>query len=1323
MKSDRYEIESIAGEGGMGVVYRAIDLSNGQRVAIKMLHKRGERERDLMQREAQIIASIAHPGVVRYIEQGESKDGTLFVVLEWLEGEDLESLLGRQERLSIDETLYLAEQLAETLAAVHLRGIIHRDIKPSNIFLVGASHPDGSTESSSLNKKTKLIDFGIAHQKSLQTVLPNIPKGKAAIVGTLGYMAPEQARGEQKLSASADVFSLGCVLFRCLTGEGPFDGAHEIAILAKILLDETPKLRSLRPDAPSEVEALLTQMLHKTPGARPASGEQLLQLLKETRAAISDPFREHTIVEAREPLRQALTEREQQLFCVLLLQRQERKNNESSAAPRTVAMAAHTMAEVSLLQKTRAEAPETIILQDDSSYSNNTYPRALRALQADVKQEAERFGGRTEALADGSALVFFTGEVATDMAQRAARCAKALQKKFPGRQIALSTGRAEVTARWPVGEVIERAVSLLSLREGDILIDEATAGLISSRFSLQTTENAIALDEEQDAIFSSRTLLGKKTPCVGRESELSLLVNQYEACLLQSYPKSLLLTAEAGTGKSRLREELLLRLSQHETRPKVLVGFGEESHQEEAYGVLLPLLRRTCGVIDNAHESENERRFLARIRRYVPAQRIAHTSAFLGFFLGLEIKNSCAPLLEAARREPLLLGDHLRRAFESWLSAECSASPTLLLIEDWHWCDTATSQLLESLRAPKLLLLLFARPEAISKRWKDSQHLELSPLNKESGVALISYMLGESYAHTNKLWERSGGNAFYLEELIRAASNRSEDEFPETMLAMIQARLSAMGEEERRALRAASIFGMHFWVSAAEELLGAPSLAWGALESSELIEEVQSKFHGEREYRFHHALLREGAYELLTEEDKTLGHRLAGDWLLRMKETDAAMLAEHFTKGDRPQKAIDHYITAASNAISGNDLAGAISLVQRGVALGAKGERLGALLSHEALARNWRAEFALAKDCVEQALRLLPKGEELWCVAAAEAVVAYGRSGAVPLLVELGEELIRLGQSQQSERLLTASTRAVSRLILSGKADVANRLLAMVESLEREVTSASARAWLFVARASNAILRGDLARYSSCMRSSVELFESIGDERNACMQNVDVSFAQIMLGDYQGAYDTCSGVAYLSEKMGLRRVEALNYLYMAQALYGLQLTRQGVQTARLAVEALKEQRDVQTQGAAYTELARLLMLSNAPEDEIEEALQQALALMAPLYPFRPKALAVLSTLRRMQGRVEEAIQIATEAVALIHHGRDFVETLVHYAYVEALDEAGRRAEAREALSLAKEKLMRRANQIADATQREQMLTNVPENQKTLALAISWGIMD
>ncbi|XYI02280.1 serine/threonine-protein kinase [Sorangium sp. So ce1128] len=260
----RFELAEVAGCGGMGTVYRALDRASGTVVALKLLHKVDARAQARFDREARALSRMEHPHIVRYATHGVAPTGEPYLAMEWLSGESLAARLSRQE-LRLEESVALARAVADALGAAHARGIVHRDIKPSNLFLV-----DGVLD------RVKVIDFGIAQLPDATSRLTQT----AAVVGTLGYMAPEQARGDQEtLDARADIFSLGCVLFECLTGQRAFRAQHVAALVWKLLLEEPPRARALRPAVPEALDELLARMLAKDASARPGDGAAVARCL------------------------------------------------------------------------------------------------------------------------------------------------------------------------------------------------------------------------------------------------------------------------------------------------------------------------------------------------------------------------------------------------------------------------------------------------------------------------------------------------------------------------------------------------------------------------------------------------------------------------------------------------------------------------------------------------------------------------------------------------------------------------------------------------------------------------------------------------------------------------------------------------------------------------------------------------------------------------------------------------------------------------------------------------------------------------------------
>jgi hypothetical protein len=248
-------IEAVAGRGGMGVVYRATELSLGRPVALKLLapERAGDREfRERFQRESRMAASIDHPNVIPVYAAGEH-DGSLYLVMRYVGGTDLHHLLREQGRLEPARAAELVAQLASALDAAHAAGLVHRDVKPANVLLAG--------------DHAYLSDFGLTRLAGSDTSLTS----SGQWIGTVEYCSPEQLRGG-RTDARADVYSLGCVLFAALTGGPPFaQGTVTATMLAH--LNDPPPMPSQR-GAPREFDRVIARALAKRPDDRyPSTGD------------------------------------------------------------------------------------------------------------------------------------------------------------------------------------------------------------------------------------------------------------------------------------------------------------------------------------------------------------------------------------------------------------------------------------------------------------------------------------------------------------------------------------------------------------------------------------------------------------------------------------------------------------------------------------------------------------------------------------------------------------------------------------------------------------------------------------------------------------------------------------------------------------------------------------------------------------------------------------------------------------------------------------------------------------------------------------------
>lgn len=1296
----RFELLAEAGKGGMGSVYRAHDRRTGELVAVKVLSDWGTDALPRFLREAEILAGIDHPAVVRYVAHGESGNGKAYLAMEWLEGEDLEQRLAR-EPLSIGEAVALAALVADALAAAHGRGIVHRDVKPSNLWLVRRRLD-----------AVKVLDFGIARVKSAPQALTRT----GVFMGTAAYMAPEQVRSARDVGTAIDVFALGCVLYECLTGRGAFAAPDLLGVLAKIVFEEPVPLGEIVA-VPPDLARLVERMLAKDPAARPSGMADLAGQLRAL-ASTTQAAREPSVAP---PPAAALGDAEQRLASIVLA---------TPGAPATATGGDLGLADTQV---------------------------GLGAAEDPLLAEgAARFGVTLERLVDGSIAALFTDVgAATDLAARAARCALWLREALPAAAIAVATGRAVLAARAPVGAIIDRAARVLAAdsRGGVVHLDEVTAGLLDASFDVEGDVGRRALAGVREVGPGARTLLGRPTTCVGRERELAALAGLFAEAEAESVARAALVVAPGGVGKSRLRHELVARLERtHDALPAtgeraggaegrppitVLSGRGDPMSAGSPFGLIAPMVRRSMGIVDGEPPMVQRNKMRARVARVVPEADRERVVEFLGELVSVPTPAEEESVqLRAARSEALLMGDQMRRAWADWLAAECRAAPVLVVLEDLHWGDLPSAQFVDAalrdLCDSPLMVLALARPEvhaAFPKLWSGRAFTEirLDGLSRKAAEKLAREVLGDRVgdAEIARVVERAEGNAFYLEELIRAVAEGAR-ELPETVLAMAHARLEGLPFAARRLLRAASVFGMVFERAGVARLLGDAEVAdadLATLEGDELVERRGGRADGEHVFR--HALLREAAYGMLTDEDRALGHRLAAEWLESTGRAQPAILAEHFERGGEPARAVTFYRRAAEQAFEGNDFGATEALSDRAIACGAAGEVRGALDLLRAEAFRWQGRYAEAQAAGVAAMEALPRGGSAWHAAAGEVAVACSLRDDRARLEQVAADLADLGAraADADDAALAARViawaRAATWLLLFGMDERGRQLFALIDAAEPRIAGRepSAHGRIHYAHATRALCAAEPEEYFLRSEGAAARFDEAGNARSACVQRHNGGNALRQLGLYDEAERVLRESLGAAEQRGLWSpvAEARHWLGLVRAAQGNRAEAESL--AAGALDAARRAGSRRVESKALAQLAELALTAG----DLERALPLARAAteVGKTIPVvMAYACAVLARVELALGMVDDAVRDSGLALAPIAAGvpLEGAEVAIRLARAEALEAAGDLAGARAEVERARDRVEAASARIRRPEARRAYRERVIENARALALA-------
>jgi hypothetical protein len=973
-------------------------------------------------------------------------------------------------------------------------------------------------------------------------------------------------------------------------------------------------------------------------------------------------------------------------------------------------------------------------------------------LRDSLRTALDSYGAKVEQLADGSLLATMVSErgTATDQAALAARCALRCKEVGPEVSVVLVTGPGILSKRVPEGEAMDRAGQLLHQLDqmtdvtASVMLDEVTAGLLGASFQLsRLSSDTFMLQGEQLSADASRPLLGKPTPCVGREQELAMLELTLNSCREDPAAQSLLVTAPAGTGKSRLRHEFLRRLEQRAEQVLVLMGRGDPMGAGAAHGLLGQALRQLCGIAESESLEARQARLARRVSLHLPAGSSQDVVEFLGELCGVAFPDEGNPRLRTARNDPRVMSTQVSRALVAFLQAECTHQPVLLVLEDLHWGDALTVKLvdeaLRKLAESPFMVLALARPEVnelFPGLWAHClQKITLRGLNRKAGERLVREVLGPAVpgALVDRILEQATGNALFLEELIRTVAEGRQEAPPGTVLAILQSRLTRLEPEMRQTLLAASILGRTFWPGAVQAVMGTPGTGPSLVErlqslvDQEVVESrPDSRFPGQAEYRFRHALVREAAYGLVPESYRPEGHRRAGDWLERAGEVDPQVLAEQARAGQQPERAIHYYTLAAEQLFERHELQGMQRCVEAALAQEPRNEALVRLQALKAAAAFWMDDFATTYELGRRVLPELKAGSHMWSRLISALSMVYGQSGQR----DAGLALWRLMMDSEPEPQ-ARSTYCEALCFVMNMADylgLAQEATAISMRLEQTgsdlfAVDGSLRGW-------RATMYGFAAFISAAgpwpvlrwAHEAQQSFREVGAESNGVAVLTWGAQALLALGDAAGAVKQLRWCVAIAEQEERQFAVVYTKQHLALALSASPEPSSQQEARALALELMRTQgSNVVQQGLVHMVLARV-EAGSGKLAEAEVQARKACERLASLPPLVPLVQWLLGSLLLAQGRMTEAREVATRSLQQAEPlGGGVAQVGLLQVLAEACFAENDTAEGEKTLRQALQCVRSRAANIPDESVRERFLRQVPENARTLELARQrWG---
>ncbi|KFE69684.1 protein kinase domain-containing protein [Hyalangium minutum] len=907
----RFEILDQLGGGAMGLVFRARDKELQRVVALKFLLPReglGELPMSsLLRQEARAVAQLDHENIVRIFDVSEWSGASWepripFLVMECLEGECLSALL-LQEHPSLPRTLEIMAAVAAGLGHAHEHHIVHRDLKPGNVFITQKG-------------QVKILDFGLAWLTA--AVFPAAPNFPAA--GTPSYMAPEQWRGEAQ-DERTDIWAAGVMLYELLAGVPPYIETSLAELRARVLSDApVPRLSERRPGLPEELEKLVASMLAKTPRERLSSAAELRERLRRIEEGLT-PWRDE---------------------------------------PRSLAPQRRQVTLVSCWLADLAGLAEHLDAEDFGELEG-----AFHQSFSEIIQQHE--GSITTCMGDEALACFGYPQAREEDPEKAARAGlflathlgTAIQQKLPylpRRKLTVKVGvhtdtvvldnlPVELRGRTPAlqGEAPKIALWLAHEAAPDtVCLSHTTWKLVRGGFRTEPLGprffqglagmakldvHRLLREQRTTSRFERTHAQGPLTPLVGREPELHQLLESWErACMGQG--AFVLVRGEAGIGKSRLIQELRERVPQDSVirlRCQCWVQF-----RTSAFAPIIELLQHLLRLESEGSPQANLRKVEGRMRAAgLPPEHVFLVASLLSL-----------PVAEAPphlRLSPELLKEKTLEALATLLQRMTEERPVFAIVEDLHWADPSTLELLGYLLARiekwRLCVFLTAR-RGFEPTWPGKEKIQVLTLERLS-PALTAELVRQSASGKalseetiEQLAAKTDGVPLFVEEMTHmvlekgSTGSTSAEPFsiPLTLGGLLLARLDKLPRRQKALAQLCAVVGRGFSHALLATLSGRNEAALGQ-DLSGLLQAglLQSVEEGpESRYQFRHALIQDAAYQSLLRRTRREYHRRIAQVMAaqfpELADSQPEMLAHHYTEAGEVEPAIHFWAKAGLRA-------------------------------------------------------------------------------------------------------------------------------------------------------------------------------------------------------------------------------------------------------------------------------------------------------------------------------------------------------------------------------------------------------------------------